>query len=429
MAVKTVYKATNEYRDPNTGTIYLDSAAKNKANVQSGGVGSNSSAASASGSSSKRYTPYSVSQQTRALRRQSQDYADEIESMKYSPSQTVRDYQSKLKETENAKPGPYQSAWTDKINSLLDSILNEKEFSYTGKDLMSDDMYKMYSEMYEENARKAMQDAQGEAAGMTGGYGSTYSQAAGQQAYDDKMSAMNEIAMDLADKAYTRYLNDRANRYQQLGAVTDRDDTDYSRYRDEVGDWQTDRNYYAGRYDSEYNRDYGQFRDAVSDKQYLANYYQQLYGLESGNELDTWKANEAADEFYQNYLLSENADARADAEAKRAAEEWEYQRQLLQLQIQQAQQKLAGGSGSSGSGGSSSKSTSTGTYRKTPLSTVTNNNSYVSNGKSSGSGWVSVDGVGRMTWSELKKAVDRGDVTETWRKGKVTYKLNPSRKK
>ena len=182
-----------------------------------------------------------------------------------------------------------------------------------------------------------------EAAGLTGGYGSTYSQAAGQQAYDDKMSSLNEIALTLADKAYQKYLDNRSNRYNQLGALQGQDNTDYDRYRDEVGDWQTDRNYYAGRYDNTYDRDYAAFRDSVADKQYLANYYAGLYGTDSGNELSAWQANRGAEEYEKSYILNKNAD-------ERAAEEWELQKQLLALKIQQAQLAAAGG----GSGGRSS---------------------------------------------------------------------------
>ena len=69
---------------------------------------------------------------------------------------------------------------------------------------MSDDLYKMYADQYEHNARKAMQDAMGDAQAMTGGYGSTFSQLVGQQAYDETMSSMNDIALQLADRAYAK---------------------------------------------------------------------------------------------------------------------------------------------------------------------------------------------------------------------------------
>lgn len=364
MALSTVYKATSEYKDPNTGTIYVDGAGGKKAAAASASNGSsgnlsglgNYTAPATYGSStyqakSSNYTPYTQSDEVKALRSQSEGYADQIDSMSYSPSALVKSYQAKMTDTENNRPDAYVNKWAETQNSLLNDILNEKEFSYTGSDLMNDDLYKMYSEMYEKNARKAMNNAMGEAASLTGGYGSTYSQAAGQQAYDDTMSNMNEIALTLADKAYEQYLNDRTNRYNKLNAVNTQEQTDYGKYRDEVGDWQTDRNYYAGRYDTVYGQDYQKYQDEVAQAQYLANLYASLYGQESANELNAWQANRSADEYESSYALSKAAD-------DRDAEKWSYEKQLLALQVQQAQQAAAqaaaGGSGSSGSGSSSS---------------------------------------------------------------------------
>ena len=344
MALSTVYKATSEYRDPNTGTIYADGAGGKKASntaaaaSNSGSSGTYTAPAAYSSSSykakSSNYTPYEQSDDVRSLRSQSEGYADQIDSMSYSPSALVRSYQAKMTDTENNKPDAYVNKWADTQNSLLEEILNEKAFSYTGSDLMNDDMYKMYSEMYEKNARKAMNNAMGEAASLTGGYGSTYSQAAGQQAYDDTMSNMNEIALALADKAYEKYLNDRSNRYNKLSAVNTQEQSDYGKYRDEVGDWQLDRDYYAGRYDATYGQDYQKYQDEVAQAQYLANLYASLYGQASSDELSAWQANRAADEYESSYALSKAAD-------DRDAEKWSYEKQLLALQVQQAQQAAA----------------------------------------------------------------------------------------
>lgn len=362
MALSTVYKATSEYRDPNTGTIYADGAGGKKASNAASAANSGSSSSSgtytapaaAYGSSvykakSSNYTPYTQSDEVKALRSQSEDYADQIDSMSYSPSALVKSYQTKMQDVENNKPDAYVNKWAEQQNSLLEEILNEKEFSYTGNDLMNDDLYKMYSEMYEKNARKAMNNAMGEAASLTGGYGSSYSQAAGQQAYDDTMSNVNEIALSLADKAYEKYLNDRSNRYNKLSAVNTQEQSDYGKYRDEVGDWQTDRDYYSGRYDALYGQDYQKYQDTLAQAQYLANLYASLYGQESSNELNAWNANRAADEYESSYALSKAAD-------DRDAEKWNYEKQLLELQVQQAQAAAAAAAGSgSGSGGGSDK--------------------------------------------------------------------------
>ena len=344
MALSTVYKATSEYRDPNTGTIYADGAGGKKASntaaaaSNSGSSGTYTTPAAYGLSSykakSSNYTPYEQSDDVRSLRSQSEGYADQIDSMSYSPSALVRSYQAKMTDTENNKPDAYVNKWADTQNSLLEEILNEKAFSYTGSDLMNDDMYKMYSEMYEKNARKAMNNAMGEATSLTGGYGSSYSQAAGQQAYDDTMSNMNEIALTLADKAYEKYLNDRSNRYNKLSAVNTQEQSDYGKYRDEVGDWQLDRDYYAGRYDATYGQDYQKYQDEVAQAQYLANLYASLYGQASSDELSAWQANRAADEYESSYALSKAAD-------DRDAEKWSYEKQLLALQVQQAQQAAA----------------------------------------------------------------------------------------
>lgn len=369
MALSTVYKATSEYRDPNTGTIYADGAGGKKASntaaatSNSGSSGTYTAPATYSSSSYKakstNYTPYEQSDDVRSLRNQSEGYADQIDSMSYSPSALVRSYQAKMADTENNKPNAYVNKWADTQNSLLEEILNEKAFSYTGSDLMNDDMYKMYSEMYEKNARKAMNNAMGEAASLTGGYGSSYSQAVGQQAYDDTMSNMNEIALTLADKAYEKYLNDRSNRYNKLSAVNTQEQSDYGKYRDEVGDWQLDRDYYSGRYDAVYGQDYQKYQDEVAQAQYLANLYASLYGQASSDELSAWQANRAADEYESSYALSKAAD-------DRDAEKWSYEKQLLALQVQQAQQAAAqAAAGGSGSGGSSSRRTGSSSYPTT----------------------------------------------------------------
>ena len=208
---------------------------------------------------------------------------------------------------------------------------------------MSDDLYKMYADQYEHNARKAMQDAMGDAQAMTGGYGSTFSQSVGQQAYDETMSSMNDIALQLADRAYERYLNDRANRYNQMGVVTGLDDTDYSRYRDTVGDWQLDRDYYAGRYDNTFAQDYGVYRDQVADAQDERDYYAALYGTEFGNDLAEWQANQGLAQWEQEYELAAAQDARD-------AEQWGLQKQQLQQEL-----ALASAGGSSGGSGRSSR--------------------------------------------------------------------------
>lgn len=62
----------------------------------------------------------------------------------------------------------------------FDGILNRKDFSY---DMNNDQMYQQYRDAYMRQGQQAMRDTMGAASALTGGYGSTYAQTAGSQAY------------------------------------------------------------------------------------------------------------------------------------------------------------------------------------------------------------------------------------------------------
>ena len=78
-----------------------------------------------------------------------------------------------------AKPGEYTSKWQQQLDAAMDKILNREAFSY---DLNGDALYRQYKDRAVKNGRLAMMDTMGQAAAMTGGYGSSYAQSAGQQA-------------------------------------------------------------------------------------------------------------------------------------------------------------------------------------------------------------------------------------------------------
>lgn len=314
----------------------------------SGGPGVTSSSGSASGSSTQQQRTYQRSDRVNQLYDRAQAAANDMPG-DYSPSQWVQNYRDKLQAIEDDRPDPFESQYSDYISSVLDSILNEQEFSYTGEDLMNDDLYKMYSDQYKRNARLAMEDTMGNAMAATGGYGSSYAQAVGQQMYDSQMAGLNDIAMELADRAYDRYLNDRANRYNQMGTLVDLDSIDYDRYRDTVGDWQLDRNYYAGRYDAEYAKDYGEYRDSVTDAENERNYWLNFYDAERDNDFGEYQQgvseNQWSQEFAHQQAMDQAQLAIAQAAEARAQAEWE--RAMAQA-----------ASGGSSSGGSSRKSSS-----------------------------------------------------------------------
>lgn len=284
------------------------------------------------------------------------DYQTKLQSMEsnspsaYEESNRVSDYYERLQEAESSKPDAYQSQYEEEISSILDSILNNKDFSYTADDLANDDLYQMYRENYTRQGDLAMRDTMGNAAALTGGYGSTYATAAGQQVYDNYLSQLNDKALEFADRAYEQYLNEQTERYNQLNAVTGLDNTDYSRYRDDISDYYTDLNYLANRYDSEYSKDYGQYRDNVSDYYTDRDYLASMYDTEYGHDMTEYQSDLAqkqwAEEFAFQKAQADQAQANWQAEMDFQREQYEYQ-------------KSRSGSGSYSGSGSSNNSSKT----------------------------------------------------------------------
>lgn len=117
----------------------------------------------------------------------------------------------------------YDSKYDEQLADLYNQITQRKPFSYSTED---DLLYKMYEEKYTQQGKQAMRDTIGQAAALTGGYGSSYGQAVGQQQYDAHLQNLNDILPKLYNMAYQRY-NDEGDRLtQQYGLVKDMDARD-----------------------------------------------------------------------------------------------------------------------------------------------------------------------------------------------------------
>lgn len=206
----------------------------------------------------------------------------------YQRSDRVNEYYEKTRKLERNKPDEFESKYEGQISDILDNILNRPKFSYTSEDMTNDDLYKMYRDQYMRQGNLAMRDTMGNAASLTGGYGNTYASAAGQQAYDNYVSMLNDKALDFYDRAYQRYNDEGQNLYNQMNVVTGLDNTDYQRYRDTVSDYYNDLNYYNGRYNQEYGYDYGQYQDQVAADQWAQEFAFQKQ--QAAQEQANWEA-------------------------------------------------------------------------------------------------------------------------------------------
>ena len=179
----------------------------------------------------------------------------------YTPSGSVQAAQAYLEQIKSSKPGAYQSRWDDELTSLYDQIRNRKKFSY---DMGTDPLYLQYREQYQRQGRLAMQDTMGQAAALTGGYGSTYGEQVGQQAYNAYLQKLNDIVPQLQQQAYQRYQDEGTDLYNQFSLVKSRDDTDYGRYRDTVSDWYSDLSDARSAYNSERSMDMSQWETMLN---------------------------------------------------------------------------------------------------------------------------------------------------------------------
>lgn len=246
----------------------------------------------------------------------------------YEESEYTEKYRNTLSNVENSKPDAFTSKYSEQIASLLDSIYNQDSFSYNPTE---DEGFQNYRDMYQNNARRAMQDTLGNAATLTGGYGSTAAQTAAQQSYDQTMSGLNSAFLDFWDRAYQKYRDNIANQYNQLNAFNTQDNIDYSRHRDDVTDWQTDRSYYANQLANSQNYDLNSYNADLNHYQTNLNHYTDLYKLESDN--DQWEKQFALNRETQDYqnMLTEQAIQQGGIQTAMAQDQYDlynYYRQL-----------------------------------------------------------------------------------------------------
>ena len=152
----------------------------------------------------------------------------------YTPSSAVRAAQSYLAGVQGSKPGAYESKWGAELDALYDKITNREKFKY---DVYDDPMYQQYKMQYQNLGRTAMMDTMGQAAALTGGYGSSYGQSVGQQTYDAYLQSLNDVVPELYGQAYQQYSDEGTRMLNQWSMLNDREQQDYSKYRDQMSDY------------------------------------------------------------------------------------------------------------------------------------------------------------------------------------------------
>ena len=103
---------------------------------------------------------------------------------------------------------------------VLDAYINRPDFQY---DVNGDALYRHYKDRYTQLGQTAMQDTMGQAAALTGGYGSSYAQNVGQQAYQGYMQQLGDVVPALYRLAYDRYRDKDETLYKTYQSLADQE--------------------------------------------------------------------------------------------------------------------------------------------------------------------------------------------------------------
>ena len=212
----------------------------------------------------------------------------------YEKSQAVQSAENALSQWESNKPDQYESKYSAEIEALLSDILNREEFSYN---MNADPMYQQYRQQYVENGKKAMMDTVGQATALTGGYGSSYAVTAGNEAYDEYLNALNDVALDLRDRAYLQYTDKGDKMLEDITLLRSLEGDDYNKYLGQLENYYADGEYLLNKLTSMSDAEFEAFLAEVdqweSDRDYDFKRYQDDLDRQEFDEEMAFKKSEA----------------------------------------------------------------------------------------------------------------------------------------
>lgn len=164
------------------------------------------------------------------------------------------------------------------LDALYAQIMNRPGFQF---DLNEDALYQQLVDSYTNQGRMAMMDTMGQAATLTGGYGNSYAQGAGQQAYQQYIQGITDQIPDLYNMALNRYIMEGDAMYDQLAALQ----------------WQAEFEEDQRRYDQAWEQEYGGNGDDGSPGNPTDNPTNNPTGDDSGDDLANGQLSQAGQDF------------------------------------------------------------------------------------------------------------------------------------
>lgn len=313
----------------------VQSYQKSKGLTVDGIVGTNTWGA-LNGGSSKKSTTTQNKQNTQSANLQSTATTTQATRPTYKQGAMVSEAQKVLDDWEsNKKPTDYTSPYADKINQQLDAILKGEKFNY---DFNVDPIYRQMQDNFVKQGDLAMQNASAQAAALSGGYGSSYGTTAATQAYLQNMDELNDSALKLREQAYQAWIAQEEKKRQDLALLQQQEADAYGKHRDEVSDYNAERDYLYSKLTNEQNMDW------------------QKHLQENSNFENDREYQEALRQYMEQFDYQKERDKVAD-------EQWQ-----KSYELSKASKSSSGGSSSRSSGGSGDNDSSGKTTSKTTYS-------------------------------------------------------------
>lgn len=175
------------------------------------------------------------------------------------------DYEKKRRKAEDAIDTyrPFEFKNEGALKEAQDALLNREDFKY---DVNSDAMYKAYKDMYDRQGNLAMKDTAGQVAAMSGGYGNSYAQTAGQQIYQAYMDTLGDRVPELYNMALNKYQLEGDRLAQNYALLDAERQNEYNRYMDARNILLADRDYYANMAADERNYNHALEQEALDQE-------------------------------------------------------------------------------------------------------------------------------------------------------------------
>jgi peptidoglycan hydrolase-like protein with peptidoglycan-binding domain len=203
------------------------------------------------------------------------------EDVTYDPFQgteTLNQAWATLGQLQGNAPGSWSDPYAEQRKGYLDQYENRDPFSY---DFNSDALYQQYKDQYIQQGQMAMMDTMGQAAAMTGGYGNSYAQTVGQQAYNQQLNQLNAIMPELYDRAYGIYQQEGDDLLRMYDLYTGMSNESYNQYLGDADLYYKQLNAATQYAQNLYNKEYGEWADKTGMDIDIANNKNSI-------GLDTW---------------------------------------------------------------------------------------------------------------------------------------------